>query len=64
MRRRTIFAQPAHDAPAPQPVPAQIPAWKDLHWKKQVKLARDMGADVATALEARDWLETHHGDVC
>lgn len=31
--------------------------WRDLHWKRQVKLAQDMGADVKTALEARAWLE-------
>ena len=61
-RRRKIFAQPAQAEAAPQPQASAIPAWRDLHWKKQVKLAQDMGADVVTALEARDWLETHHGD--
>lgn len=58
-RRRKIFAQPVYVQAAPQ----ERENWRDMHWKRQVKLAQDMGADIVTALEARDWLETHYEHV-
>lgn len=36
-------------------------SWRDLHWKQQVRLAQDMGADVTTTAEARAFLESEHG---
>lgn len=36
-------------------------SWRDLHWKQQVKIAQDMGADVTTTAEARAFLEAEHG---
>ena len=40
---------------------AEPASWRDLHWKQQVKLAQDMGADVTTTAEARAFLEAEHG---
>lgn len=59
MRRRMIFAQPDQAEADTPPAIAHKPDWQSLHWKRQVKLARDMGADVASAIEARSWLEGH-----
>jgi len=37
--------------------------WQGLHWKQQVRLANDRGADVTTASDARTWLAENAGAV-
>lgn len=56
-RRRQMQAENRKVTPA-EPVK---PDWRAMHWKQQVKLARDMGADVTTTAEARAWLEANAG---
>ena len=56
-RRRQMQAQNRTVTPV-EPV---TPDWRAMHWKQQVKLARDMGADVANVTEARDFLEANAG---
>ena len=56
-RRRQAQAENRKAKPV-EPVKAD---WRAMHWKQQVKLAQDMGADVTTTAEARAWLEANAG---
>lgn len=56
-RRRQMQAR----AREVKPVKPVKPDWRAMHWKQQVKLAQDMGADVSNVTEARAFLEANAG---